>query len=213
MLNWNYCPYICSCLTSRVPKLKNVRILQRFILTISFYLVSLGLFSQTNFSFNLEAGIGLNKRIEIVGNRVSKPHGTLGAFHATINRNSSKKILLEASLFTMFIRNEGEIGNVDFTIRKAKLGGDIVTGYNVFEKTQLLIGTSVSTVPELGEIDLHKPDNLKIDLLFKANQMISPKVSASLRVRCLLNNLGNDRLLEDPRSSITLGINYHLRKV
>lgn len=184
----------------------------KFIFIFAVLLSYLGCFAQSNFMLGIESGVGINKNLIIANKTVKSDDAFLMSVNGSYQLGFKNNTLFETNVYTQLSRNKREIGNVIFTSRKLKVGLEAFYGIVLNERFNILAGGSISNMADLSQINFRKPDSFKSDASFKFSYNIHKRLNVYTKARTLLNRVGKQNLLADPRHSFLIGLEYNLMR-
>lgn len=180
-----------------------------FILCITcFYSINSN--GQINFTTGLDAGIAINYPLKIGYEPVLKNNAFITSASLGMNVPFSQKLFFESLINFSYVLNKGEIGISTFRSQKTKLALDVLVGYTISQKFSIALGSTASNLADIDQLNFRRPNNLKIDLMTKLDYHLSDRFTANFKARRLLNRVGKELLIADPKMSLLLGITYKL---
>lgn len=168
--------------------------------------------AQQGFKFELEAGAGLNRKLYLHDQPVSKPGGTVLQFGSVYRfaAGNSARVGIESGLYGQYIYNTGSVDLTTFSSHTMRAVALLSAGYRVTEKVEIHLGATFKNNRDFNDIFVNQAFNFRFDAMLKVQYGISDRFNLTLRYYQSVSKLGDPYFITDPQFGILAGAGFFI---
>lgn len=173
-------------------------------------LSSLNSFSQNKVSLDVFSGLGFNKEISLLEEKINNYSSVTTQINTNYNFSIYKKIKAETGLGLQWYYSTGNIGLSKFTAQTLRFNIPFLLGYSILEKLNIATGVTIGNNRDFDDFNLRQENNFRTSLVIKSEYLVKENFSFLFKINRNLSNIPNSYLLNQPSLDILLGFSCKL---
>ena len=185
-------------------------LMKKIILFITILFFCLNSYSQKKFSAEVLTGIGLNKSIFLLNQNIENHtiYSTqVNAFYAI---KLYKTIFAETGLGAQWYFASGSVELSEFNTTSLRLNLPFVVSYPILSKINIGAGVTITNNKDFENLAFRSSNNLRTSLVLRSAYKLQQNFSILLMLKHNLSNIPDLFLVNQPNTSIALGVSYKL---
>lgn len=180
----------------------------RKITLLLFFVISQISFSQKKFTVDVLTGFGFNNNFTILDEKVENYSSSTTQINFNFRQNILKNLFVETGVGGQLNFSSGSIKLSKFKSTTVRLNLPITLGFTAFKKIDFTGGLVLSNNRDFDNFNQNENDNFRLSFLSKNYYPLNKKLNIVFTLMHNLSNTPNSYLVNQPSTSILLGVSY-----